>query len=41
MCGMSSIGKTGRPQAADLLDVEVVEALDLTSREEELDEPQV
>jgi hypothetical protein len=33
---MSSIGKTRRPLAVDLLDVELVEALDLGSREEEL-----
>jgi hypothetical protein len=33
---MSSIGKTGRPLAVDLLDVELVEALDLGAREEEL-----
>jgi hypothetical protein len=26
MCGMSSIGKTGQPLAADHLDVELVEA---------------
>jgi hypothetical protein len=34
--GMSSIGKTGRPLAVDLLDVELVEALDLGSRVEEM-----
>jgi hypothetical protein len=33
---MSSIGKTGRPLAADLFDVELVEALYLRAREEEL-----
>jgi hypothetical protein len=33
---MSSIGKTGRPLAVDLLDVKLVEALDLGAREEEL-----
>jgi hypothetical protein len=33
---MSSIGKTGRPLTVDLLDVELVEALDLGAREKEL-----
>jgi hypothetical protein len=33
---MSSIGKNGRPLAVDLFDVELVEALDLGAREEEL-----
>jgi hypothetical protein len=32
---MSNICKPGRPLAADLLDVEVVDALDLGAREEE------
>jgi hypothetical protein len=36
VCGMSSIGKTGRPQAADILDVKLVEALDLGTREGEM-----
>jgi hypothetical protein len=33
---MSSIGKNGRPLAVDLFDVELVEAVDLGAREEEL-----
>jgi hypothetical protein len=33
---MSSIGKTGRALAIDLLDDELVKALDLGAREEEL-----
>jgi hypothetical protein len=36
VCGMSSIGKNGRPLAVDLFDVKLVEALDLGAREEEL-----
>jgi hypothetical protein len=33
---MSSIGKNGQPLAVDLFDVELVEALDLGAKEEEL-----
>jgi hypothetical protein len=33
---MSNIGKTGWPLAVDLFDVELVEALDLGAREEEI-----
>jgi hypothetical protein len=33
---MSSIGKNGQPLAVDVFDVELVEALDLGAREEEL-----
>jgi hypothetical protein len=36
VCGMSRIGKNGRPLVDDLFDVELVEALDLGAREEEL-----